>query len=129
MYNKQKVTLHQVNPEQSSFDQDKWFSLKQAQAKGLPWQDDQALAETESDCSSQACSDLYDFKSSKLKNFFKGSYRQQFPFEAKPVAQAKRFPMRFTEKHLIESLSVHAACPRKPVMFYSMLNQGNKRGK
>jgi hypothetical protein len=38
-------------------------------------------------------------------------------------------PKRFTEKHLIESLSVHAVEAKKPVMFFNMLNQGNKRGK
>merc|ERR1719321_1431465 len=40
-----------------------------------------------------------------------------------------RYPQRFTEKHLIESLTVMAVQPAKPVMFYNMLNQGNKRGK
>lgn len=40
-----------------------------------------------------------------------------------------RYPQRFTEKHLIESLNVNAVHPSKPVMFYNMLNQGNKRGK
>lgn len=41
----------------------------------------------------------------------------------------KNQPLRFTEKHLIESLGVNAMQPRMPVMFYNMLNQGNKRGK
>jgi hypothetical protein len=43
--------------------------------------------------------------------------------------QKRRAPHRFSEKHLIESLAVHAAESDKPVMFYNMLNQGNKRGK
>lgn len=30
---------------------------------------------------------------------------------------------------MIESLQVNASIPNKPVMFYNMLNQGNKRGK
>jgi RNA exonuclease 4 len=41
----------------------------------------------------------------------------------------KNQPLRFTEKHLIESLNVNAMQARMPVMFYNMLNQGNKRGK
>ena len=41
----------------------------------------------------------------------------------------KTHPLRFTEKHLIESLNVNAVMLKKPVMFYNMLNQGNKRGK
>lgn len=44
-------------------------------------------------------------------------------------AEMPRYPQRFTEKHLIESLNVNAVLPSKPVMFYNMLNQGNKRGK
>ena len=38
-------------------------------------------------------------------------------------------PIKFQEKHLIESLSVPPVHPAKSVMFFSMLNQGNKRGK
>ena len=36
---------------------------------------------------------------------------------------------RFTERHLIESLGVESTRSDKSVMFYNMLNQGNKRGK
>jgi len=43
--------------------------------------------------------------------------------------QQQRSQRRFTEKHLIESLQVNASISNKPVMFYNMLNQGNKRGK
>jgi len=46
-----------------------------------------------------------------------------------PTPVSSGVPMKFTEKHLIESLAVGAVIPQKPVMFYSMLNQGNKRGK
>ncbi len=35
----------------------------------------------------------------------------------------------FREKHLIESLTVWAKDPTRQVLFYSMLNQGRKRGK
>lgn len=35
----------------------------------------------------------------------------------------------FREKHLIESLTVQAKDPMRQVLFYSMLNQGRKRGK
>jgi DNA polymerase III epsilon subunit-like protein len=35
----------------------------------------------------------------------------------------------FREAHLIENLSVKAADPANQVLFYTMLNQGNKRGK
>jgi hypothetical protein len=36
---------------------------------------------------------------------------------------------RFVERHIIEHLGVEAADPSKPVIFYSLLNQGRKRGK
>lgn len=44
-------------------------------------------------------------------------------------APSNVIPSKFQEKHLIESLSVNAMESHKPVMFFSMLNQGNKRGK
>jgi hypothetical protein len=36
---------------------------------------------------------------------------------------------KFSERHLIENLSVKAADPNYEVIFYTMLNQGRKRGK
>lgn len=36
---------------------------------------------------------------------------------------------RFTERHLIESLCVGPNRAERSVMFFNMLNQGNKRGK
>jgi len=69
----------------------------------------------------------------RLKSFFPKQYKQNFEYKQldkvvqKPAPkvtgpQTVAMPMRFTEKHLIESLNVHAIVPHKPVMFYSMLN-------
>ena len=91
-------------------------------------------------------SELYDYKAlapkvTRLKNYFPKTYKHQFEYKKldqvmsqqdpfKPAPSSKSgVPTRFTEKHLIESLQVSAADNQKPVMFYSMLNQGNKRGK
>ena len=53
----------------------------------------------------------------------------EIPHVQKPATRPTVGQKRFTEKHLIESLTVHASDVKKPVMFYNMLNQGNKRGK
>jgi hypothetical protein len=97
---------------------------------------------------------MYEIKTftPKLRNFFPKSYKKNFNFkdihedqedeqaaakynktltqqQIPTWAPSQAIPMRFTEKHLIESLNVGAIESKKPVMFYSMLNQGNKRGK
>lgn len=84
----------------------------------------------------------------RLKSFFSKSYKETFNFprfeeemrfkdmqkmekmmQKSTWTQMNAFPTKFTEKHLIESLSVGAIEPKQAVMYYSMLNQGNKRGK
>jgi len=117
-----------------AFDQDKWFEMKKMQS------------------SPTVCSELYDFSRmpskngvkasppSKLKNFFPREYKMHFNFKGidQNEPQLSKYlstqpcllaPTKFTEKHLIESLNVGLIHPKKPIMFYSMLNQGNKRGK
>ena len=49
--------------------------------------------------------------------------------DGETLYQMPQFVTPFREKHLIEDLSVRAADPMHQVLFYSMLNQANKRGK
>jgi len=90
--------------------------------------------------SSEVCSELYDINARPEVFHYNSQFFHHSDFP--PVASFKngryapdknempnKHPQRFTEKHLIESLNVNAVHPSKPVMFYNMLNQGNKRGK
>jgi DNA polymerase III epsilon subunit-like protein len=56
-------------------------------------------------------------------------YSHEQPAQKSQWVQSSAIPNKFTEKHLIESLSVGAVKQNQPVMYFSMLNQGNKRGK
>ncbi len=38
-------------------------------------------------------------------------------------------PTPFCEKHIIENLSIEACDHSKQMLYYNMLNQGNKRGR
>lgn len=79
-------------------------------------------------------------ESSSVQSEAQEKDEDQLRRNAKPAERAKAtqyqawapshvVPSKFQEKHLIESLSVNAVESHKPVMFFSMLNQGNKRGK
>lgn len=88
---------------------------------------------------SDVCSELYDINARPEALHYNPYFLQAQDYSATggfatgrlgpSQSEAPRYPQRFTEKHLIESLNVNAVHPSKPVMFYNMLNQGNKRGK
>ena len=54
---------------------------------------------------------------------------ERLPLERVEEEQEGRETTPFTEKHIIENLSVEPYQADKAMCFYSMLNQGNKRGK